>query len=73
MFFRESMTVIHQSYGTPRVIYSLQNRLERANIPSELKVRQGKSITTYQLLVPRRDAKRALELLNRYKSELEQA
>lgn len=74
MLFRESMTVIHQSFGTPRVIYSLRRRLERKSIHSELKVRHGKkSLTTYQLLVPKKDAQKAMDLLNRYKEELEQA
>lgn len=74
MLFRERMTVIHQSFGTPRVIYTLRNRLERKNIHSELKVRRKrKNLTTYQLLVPKKDAQKAMDLLNRYKKELEQA
>ncbi|WP_380705471.1 hypothetical protein [Salinithrix halophila] len=73
MIFKGGMTVIHQSFGTPRVIYSLRGQLERHDITSELKVRRKNNITTYQLLVPKKDASRALELLNSYKKELEEA
>ncbi|WP_188432840.1 hypothetical protein [Kroppenstedtia guangzhouensis] len=74
MLFREKMIVIHQSFGTPRVIYSLRNRLERHNIHSELRIHRGKKQwTTCQLLVPKKDSQKALDLLNRYKQELEQA
>ncbi|WP_094265193.1 hypothetical protein [Paludifilum halophilum] len=65
------MTVVHQSYGTPRVVYSLRNRLEQSHIYSELKVKRKKHVTAYQLLVPKEDASKAQELLNRYKRELE--
>lgn len=73
MLFHDRMVIIHQSYGTPRTIYSLRNRLERHHIDSQLRVRRRKSITTYQLLVPRRDAQKANDLLQRYKRELEEA
>ncbi|MDR6225821.1 hypothetical protein [Desmospora profundinema] len=73
MLFHDRMVIIHQSYGTPRVIYSLRNCLERNHIESQLHVKRQKPITTYQLLVPRRDANKALDLLKRYKRELEEA
>ncbi|MDA8352819.1 MAG: hypothetical protein M0Z65_06435 [Firmicutes bacterium] len=73
MLFRESMTVIHQSYGTPRVAYSLRNHLERNHISSQLKIRNKKGLTAYQLLVPRKKAEQAKRLLNQYKQRLEQA
>ncbi|QKG83419.1 hypothetical protein GXN76_02305 [Kroppenstedtia pulmonis] len=73
MLFHGGMVVIHQSFGTPRVIYSLRNRLERNLIHSELNVQRKKGIPTYQLLVPKKDARQARELLKHYKKELEQA
>lgn len=72
MLFKDRMVVIHHSYGTPRVIHSLRHRLDRNHIYNELKVNRNKSIITYQLMVPKRDVPRALELLRHYKEELEQ-
>ncbi|SMO76512.1 hypothetical protein [Melghirimyces algeriensis] len=73
MLFRQKMTVIHQSYGTPRVVYALKSCLERNNIYSELKVESKKGLVAYQLLVPRQKAQKARNLLHLYKKELEKA
>ncbi|WP_107727803.1 hypothetical protein [Desmospora activa] len=73
MLFRDRMVQIHQSYGEPRVIYSLRNQLERNHIESRLRVKRKKHLTTYQLLVPSQDAQKAVEILDCYKKELEKA
>ncbi|MCS1352037.1 hypothetical protein [Mechercharimyces sp. CAU 1602] len=70
MIFFDRMVVVHESFGAPRVIYSLRNQLERHNIYSELKVSRKRQIATYQLLVPKRDEKHALQLLSQYKEAL---
>jgi hypothetical protein len=72
LLFHDRMVVIHQSYGTPRVIYSLRGRLDRNQIYNQLRVNRKKNMTTYQLLVPRKDAQRALDVLHSYKQELKQ-
>lgn len=73
MLFRDRMVQIHQSYGTPRVVYSLRNRLDRNHIESRLRIKRNKHLTAYQLLVPSQDAEKATEILHRYKKELEKA
>lgn len=69
----ERMVLLHQSYGTPRVVYTLQTELERHHIYSEFKVSRKKKLTNYQLWIRQRDAEKAREVLEKFKGGLLQA
>lgn len=66
----ERMQLLHQSYGTPRVVYGLKAELERRHIYARVKVTRKKKLTYFQLWIRQEDADQAQQVLETFKNRL---